>query len=106
MDMERRVARGELAEIYGEKALSADRLFRHLGFTARAPDLFASLPEKSKAIVRSYCEGVNAAMASLRAWPVEYRLLGSAPREFTPEDVTAISLLKSFGLAQWRNNFV
>ena len=101
MDMERRVARGELAEIYGEKALPADRLFRHLGFSARAPGLFASLPEKSKAIVRSYCGGVNQAMASLGAWPVEYRLLRSAPREFTPEDVTAIGLLKSFGLAQW-----
>ena len=101
MDMERRVARGELAEIYGEKALPADRLFRHLGFSARAPGLFASLPEKSKAIVRSYCRGVNQAMASLGAWPVEYRLLRSAPREFTPEDVTAIGLLKSFGLAQW-----
>ncbi|MGB6410888.1 MAG: penicillin acylase family protein [Candidatus Deferrimicrobiaceae bacterium] len=101
MDMERRVARGELAEIYGEKALPADRLFRHLGFSARAPGLFASLPEKSKAIVRSYCDGVNAAMASLGAWPVEHRLLRSAPREFTPEDVTAIGLLKSFGLAQW-----
>jgi penicillin amidase len=101
MDMERRVARGELAEIYGDKALPADRLFRHLGFSARAPGLFASLPEKSKAIVRSYCSGVNAAMASLGAWPVEHRLLRSAPREFTPEDVTAIGLLKSFGLAQW-----
>ena len=101
MDMERRVARGELAEIYGEKALYADRLFRHLGFSARAPGLFASLPEESKAIVRSYCEGVNAAMESLGAWPVEHRLLRFAPREFTPEDVAAIGLLKSFGLAQW-----
>ncbi|MGB3096012.1 MAG: penicillin acylase family protein [Candidatus Deferrimicrobiaceae bacterium] len=101
MDTERRLARGELAEIYGEKALPADRLFRHLGFSARAPGLFASLPEKSKAIVRSYCDGVNAAMASLGAWPVEHRLLRFAPREFTPEDVTAIGLLKSFGLAQW-----
>ncbi len=101
MDVERRLARGELAEIYGETVLPADRLFRHLGFSARAPGLFASLPEKSKAIIRSYCEGVNAAMATLGAWPVEFRLLRSAPREFTPEDVTAIGLLKSFGLAQW-----
>ena len=101
MDLERRLARGELAEIFGEEALPADRLFRHLGFAARAPGLFASLPEKSKGIVRAYCEGVNAAMESLRAWPVELRLLDAAPRRFTPEDIVAIGLLKSFGLAQW-----
>jgi len=106
MDMERRLARGELAEIFGENALPADRFFRHLGFSARAPSLFASLPEKSKAIVRSYCEGVNAAMASLAAWPVEFRILRSAPRVFTPEDVIALGLLKSFGLAQWADEVV
>jgi penicillin amidase len=101
MDLERRLARGELAEIFGEEALPADRLFRYLGFAARAPGLFASLPEKSKEIIRAYCEGVNAAMESLRAWPVEMRLLDAAPRRFTPEDTVAIGLLKSFGLAQW-----
>ena len=101
MDLERRLARGELAEIFGENALPADRLFRHLGFAARAPGLFASLPEKTKGIARAYCEGVNAAMESLRAWPVELRLLDAAPRKFTPEDIVAIGLLKSFGLSQW-----
>ncbi len=102
MDMERRLARGELSEIFGEKALPADRLFRHLGFAARAPALLASLPEKTKEIVGAYCEGVNAAMASLRAWPVEFRILRTPPRDFLPEDVVAIGLLKSFGLAQWQ----
>jgi penicillin amidase len=101
MDLERRLARGELAEILGEKALPADRLFRHLGFAARAPGLFASWPKKTREIVQAYCEGVNAGMASLRAWPVELRLLGAVPRRWTPEDVAVGTLLKSFGLAQW-----
>jgi penicillin amidase len=101
MDMERRLARGELAEIYGDKALAADRLFRHLGFAARAPALLAALPEETRGIARAYCAGVNESMASLAAWPVEFRLLGAAPRKFTPEDIVAIGLLKSFGLAQW-----
>jgi penicillin amidase len=101
MDMERRLARGELAEIYGDKALAADRLFRHLGFAARAQELLGSLPEMTKGIARAYCAGVNEAMASLGAWPVEFRLLRAVPRKFTPEDIVAIGLLKSFGLAQW-----
>ncbi len=103
MDMERRLARGELSEIFGEKALPADRLFRYLGFAARAPGIIASLPEKTKEIIRAYCAGVNAAMAALRAWPVEFRLLRTPPRDFLPEDVAAIGLLKSFGLAQWQD---
>jgi len=37
MDMERRVARGELAEIYGEQALPADRLFRPMTAAAATP---------------------------------------------------------------------
>ncbi|GAB4366653.1 MAG: penicillin acylase family protein [Deltaproteobacteria bacterium] len=101
MEMERRVARGELAELFGERLLAVDRLFRHLGFSARAPGLVASWPTSSREIVEAYCAGVNAAVSSLRALPAEMRLLDLAVRPFTPEDVAAVGLLKSFGLAQW-----
>ncbi len=101
MDVERRLARGEIAEIFGEKALPADRLFRHLGLAARAPAIVASWPRKTRDIVASYCAGVNAAMAASRAWPAEFRILRAAPRRFTPEDVAAGGLLKSLGLSQW-----
>ena len=101
MDVERRLSRGELAEIFGEIALPADRLFRHLGFAARAPALFASWSRKSKEIVQAYCDGVNSGMGSLGAWPVEFRILGAVPRRWVPEDVAGGALLKSFGLAQW-----
>ena len=101
MDVERRLARGELAELFGEKALPADRLFRHLGFAARAPAIVASWPSKTRDIAASYCAGVNAAMAAARAWPAEFRALRVPPRRFTPEDVAAVGLLKSLGLSQW-----
>ena len=101
MEMERRLARGELAELFGPQLLPADRLFRHLGFSARAPGLIASWPRTSRDIVEAYCAGVNAAVGSLSALPVEMRLLGIRPRPFTAEDVAAAGLLKSFGLAQW-----
>ncbi len=102
MDLERRMARGELSELFGEATLPADRLFRHLGFAARAPVIAAAWPESTREIVRAYCDGVNASMAALAAWPVELRLLRTPPRGFSPEDVAAVSLLKSFGLAQWQ----
>ncbi len=101
MDVERRLARGELAELFGKKALPADRLFRHLGFAARAPAIVASWPARTRDIVASYCAGVSAAMAAARAWPAEFRVLRVPPRRFTPEDVAAVGLLKSIGLSQW-----
>ncbi|MGE5190018.1 MAG: penicillin acylase family protein [Gemmatimonadota bacterium] len=101
MDFERRLARGELAELLGKNALPADRLLRHLGFAARAPAIVASWPPRTREIVASYCAGVNAAMDALRAWPAEFRVLRAAPRRFAPEDVAAVGLLKSLGLSQW-----
>src|SRR3989304_6169408 len=67
MDLERRLGRGALGGLFGEAAPPSDRLFRHLGFSSRAHGLFDSWPEKTKGIVRAYCDGVNAGMASLRA---------------------------------------
>ncbi len=101
MDVERRLARGELAELFGAKAIAADRLFRHLGFAARAPAIVASWPRSTREIVASYCAGANAAMDAARAWPAELRVLRVPPRRFTPEDVAAVGLLKSIGLSQW-----
>ena len=106
MEVERRLARGELAEIFGEPALPADRFLRHLGFGHRAGTLAASLASGTLAVAQAYCDGVNAGMASLRAWPVEFRLLGVAPRRYTVEDIAAAGLLKSFGLAQWYDEAV
>jgi penicillin amidase len=101
MEVERRLARGELAEIFGEAALPADRFLRHLGFGHRAAILTASLPPGTLAVAQAYADGVNAGMVSLRAWPVEFRLLGFAPPRYTVHDIAAAGLLKSFGLAQW-----
>ena len=106
MDLERRLGLGELSEIFGEAALPADRLFRHLGFGHRASILVASLPPGTIAMAQAYCDGVNAGMKSLRAWPAEFRLLGFAPRPFTVEDIAAAGLLNSFGLAQWGDEAV
>jgi penicillin G amidase len=106
MDLGRRLGRGELSEIFGEAALPADRLFRHLGFGHRASILVASLPAGTLAAAQAYCDGANAGMKSLRAWPAEFRLLGYAPRPFMVEDIAAAGLLNSFGLAQWGDEAV
>eukprot|EP01051_Picozoa_sp_SAG22_P010489 SAG22_NODE_947_length_6367_cov_23.437460_9_plen_89_part_00 len=61
MEMQRRLAQGRLAELVGEAALPADKLFRTLGLgTKHAAAAFAALDGPTKAAVRAYTAGVNA----------------------------------------------
>jgi penicillin G amidase len=91
MDLSRRLAAGELAELFGKAALEQDqkaRLFRFRS-VARAA-LQQSTPEQ-RAVLEAYARGVNAGLASLRARPWEYWLLGSVPVEWRPEDTVLVS---------------
>ena len=86
MDVARRHAAGELAELFGAKALDADKAVRIHGFRALARESLALLPESQRALLAAYADGVNAGLAQLREHPFEYLLLGVAPSPWLPED--------------------
>ncbi len=86
MDLARRAAAGELAELFGERALPLDRTQRKLRFRARARELAAALPPQHAAWLAAYVEGVNAGLADLRARPPEYWVARSHPMPWTVED--------------------
>src|SRR5690348_10151651 len=65
MDLFRRNARGELAEILGNGALEQDKLHRTYGFAQEAEAEVAQASPKSLAIFEAYARGVNAYAASL-----------------------------------------
>ena len=75
----RRSAAGELAELFGERALPLDRAQRQLRFRARARELAAALPPQHAAWLAAYVEGVNAGLADLRARPPEYWVARPSP---------------------------
>jgi len=86
MDLSRRLAAGELSEMFGARALKQDRRARRFGFRAVARRVIEATPAEERGIVEAYARGVNAGITSLKARPWEYLLLRAQPREWLPED--------------------
>ena len=86
MDLLRRHAAGELAELFGRAALEHDRTVRVYQFRALARAVFAGLAPSERALLEAYAGGVNAGLRALRARPFEYIVLGADPRPWKPED--------------------
>ena len=98
MDLIRRSARGQLAEIFGAVALDSDRENRTLGL-GRAADLASEQLAGPQAIMlERYAAGINAYIESRTGslatgnWPVEFALLGYKPERWRPADSIAVGL--------------
>jgi penicillin amidase len=86
MDLLRRSAAGELAELFGTKALPLDRAHRLHRFRARAAEVLARLRPEERRFIELYVAGVNDGVKALQARPFEYALTGAAPQPWTPAD--------------------
>jgi penicillin amidase len=90
MDVARRVAAGELAELFGAAALAHDRRARVFGFRGVAREVVAGLAEDRRRLLETYARGVNAGLAGLRARPWEYWLLRLQPQPWSAEDTVLV----------------
>lgn len=91
MDLMRRLAKGELAEVLGSGALGADRLFRTLGLARAARETLEALEAPYRDMLAAYAAGVNAYQAAARGRPaLEYLLARFSPAPWQPEDSLAI----------------
>jgi penicillin amidase len=99
MELGRRFARGELAEILGRDALEEDKRHRTYGFAQVVEAEIAQATPQSRAPLEFYARGVNAFISSLddKSLPPEFRLLQFKPRPWTPAD--SLLILKNFGEA-------
>jgi penicillin G amidase len=86
MDLSRRLAAGELAELVGGAALSQDEAARIFRFRRVAQEVLRQATPEQRAIIEAYARGVNDGLASLRVRPWEYLLLGAHPVPWRPED--------------------
>lgn len=86
MDLLRRSGAGELAELFGPKALPLDSAHRLHRFRARAAALLARVPADDRAFIDRYVAGVNDGLNALRARPFEYAVTGTTPRPWSAED--------------------
>lgn len=94
MDLLRRHAAAEVAELIGPAALGHDRRFRVHGFRALAQKVLPTLPPVDRALLEAYSAGINTGLTALGAPPFEYLALRSTPAPWRPED----SLLVMYAL--------
>ncbi|HEX6959831.1 MAG TPA: penicillin acylase family protein [Ferrovibrio sp.] len=87
MEVNRRIAAGRLAEIFGEKALNTDKFLRTLGIHRKAVAAFSALQPETQAYLQAYADGVNAFLKSRSsALPVEFTIFDVEPEPWTPAD--------------------
>lgn len=86
MDLTRRQAAGELAEMLGPALVDVDRQYRFHRFRARAKAVLEASGSQDREILSAYTAGVNAGVKSLAARPFEYVLLRTAPQPWLDED--------------------
>ncbi|HEX6773885.1 MAG TPA: penicillin acylase family protein, partial [Acidobacteriaceae bacterium] len=92
MDMMRRAAAGELAELLGSNFVEHDRAQRVLEFRQTAERITASLSPSDRRLFEDYALGVNAYINDADALPAEFRLLNYQPRRWQPVDSVLIVL--------------
>src|ERR1044072_3481185 len=96
MDLFRRTARGELAEVFGAGpgnfAMEQDKLHRTYGFAQVAEAEFAKASPQSRTILEAYARGVNAYASSLdpKSMPPEFQILQYSFRPWKPADSLAV----------------
>ncbi len=92
MDMMRRVAAGEIAEVLGSNFVEHDRIQRILQFRQTAERLTATLSPQDRRFFEDYARGVNAYISEADTLPAEFRLLNYQPRRWQPVDSVLIVL--------------
>jgi penicillin G amidase len=108
MELARRVAGGELAELVGAVALPLDRRQRVYGFARVADEAVRTGPDDQRADAQALADGINAFIASHRGrWGIEFQMLGLEPRPWTPADTIRLVLLLHQQLSEsWQTDLV
>jgi penicillin amidase len=106
MEVQRRLASGQLSEVFGDKALASDKLFRNLGLREQAEKLVQrkskdrSFDPEMLVQIEAFYEGVNEFIATQKM-PIEFTLLSIKPTPFSIVDAyTFVGLMGfNFGVA-------
>jgi penicillin amidase len=86
MDLLRRQAAGELAEIFGPAAVKVDKQHRVHRFRDVARRVMAQATAEDRALMEAYAGGVNAGLSSLGSKPFEYLAVRTDPAPWRVED--------------------
>ncbi len=113
MELFRRTARGELAEVFGAGpqniVLEGDKQHRRYGFAGHAEATVAQLSSILRTALEDYARGVNAFIESRdgKSLPPEFQILQFKPRPWRPADSLVIGHLLDETLSTtWRTDIM
>ena len=101
MDLLRRVARGQTAELFGTAALERDKRWRTFGFAAVAEETLQYLDPGIRSALDDFAEGVNFYISTLSpdAMPPEFKILQYKPSPWRPSDSVIIGKILADALS-------
>ena len=85
MEIMRRLALGQVAEVAGPAAVPIDHALRLMRFDAAVPQMIATLPNATRRWLVGFIAGVNHQIAHAPALPYEFGLLDLRPEPWTLE---------------------
>ncbi|HEY4554945.1 MAG TPA: penicillin acylase family protein, partial [Lysobacter sp.] len=103
MDLMRRTSAGELAGLFGPRAVELDRQRRVHRMRARVLRDLDLIAGDRRDVLQAYTDGVNAGLASLKARPWPYLLLRTQPAPWRPEDTPLVGHAMYFDLQDASN---
>lgn len=86
LEVQRRMARGRLSEIFGRKSIETDVWFRTLGLYEATQSAWPALSPQAQASLRAYTAGINAFIAEKHPLPPEFRVFAVEPEAWTERD--------------------
>ncbi|MDL5364779.1 penicillin acylase family protein [Xanthomonas sp. NCPPB 2654] len=96
LELQRRMARGRLSEIFGKASIETDVWFRTLGLYDSAKSAWPALSPEAQRSLTAYSAGINAWIAEKHPLPPEFRALGVTPAPWTELD--SLAWIKVFAL--------
>ncbi len=106
MDLLRRKAAGELAELFGPAAVPVDKEARMHGFRRLAREVIAREGAEKRRLFEAYAQGVNDGLAALHSKPWEYAVLRAEPRPWSAEDSVLIHYAMTLDLQESTGRYV
>ena len=90
------LGQGRAAELLqdDEETLKIDIFFRRMNWAGNSQKQLDLLDHKTKQILDSYCQGINAVLSQKYPW--EFKLLGYRPEEWRPQDTLTTSRMMSY----------
>jgi len=103
MDLLRRTAAGELAELFGPVAIDVDKEHRIHRFRARVDANLDTIVGRHRAGMQAYVDGVNAGLRDLKVRPWPYLLLRTQPEPWQLSDSPLVAYAMYFDLQDGEN---